>query len=96
MSTEKEFDAKLMDYGGDRYNMVVLATMWAKELRKKDEYKSQPAAVVIKAALDDILSNKVTKEAVLAACKDSYERDVKAAEEAKKEAERKAKEPLKL
>ena len=96
MSTEKEFEAKLMDYGGDRYNMVVLATMWAKELRKKEEYKNQPAAVVIKVALDDILSNKITKEQVLSACKDSYERDLKAAEEAKKEAERKAKEPLKL
>ena len=96
MSTEKEFDAKLMDYGGDRYNMVVLATMWAKELRKKEEYKNSPAAAVIKAALGDILSNKITKEQVLAACKDSYERDLKAAEEAKKEAERKAKEPLKL
>ncbi|ACC98393.1 hypothetical protein Emin_0838 [Elusimicrobium minutum Pei191] len=96
MSIDKEFETKLMDYSGDRYNMVVLATMWAKELRKKEEYKSQPAAVVIKVALDDILSNKVTKEQVLESCKSSYETEQKAAEEARKEAERKAKEPLKL
>ncbi|MGB2579350.1 hypothetical protein AAIR98_001269 [Elusimicrobium simillimum] len=96
MATDKEFETKLMDYSGDRYDMVVLATMWAKELRKKEEYKSQPAAVVIKVALDDILSNKVLKEQVVEAVRASFEADMKAAEEARKEAERKAKEPLKL
>lgn len=96
MATEKEFEKELMDYSGDRYDMVVLATMWAKTLRKKDEYKNLPAAAVIKDALDDIISNRVSKEQVLEACKDSYEADLRAAEEAKKEAERKAKEPLKL
>ena len=33
---DKEFDAKLMNFDGDRYDVVVLASMWAKELKKKD------------------------------------------------------------
>lgn len=93
---EKELDAKLMDFDGDRYDIVVLASMWAKQLRKKSEYKRQPHAVVIKQALDDILSGRVSKEDVLHVSKDNLEKEMKAQEEARLEAERKAKEPLKL
>lgn len=93
---EKELDAKLMDFDGDRYDIVVLASMWAKQLRKKNEYKKQPHAVVIKVALDDILSGRVSKEDVLHVSKDNLEKEMKAQEEARLEAERKAKEPLKL
>ncbi|WP_428075634.1 hypothetical protein [Candidatus Avelusimicrobium luingense] len=93
---EKELDAKLMDFDGDRYDIVVLASMWAKQLRKKNEYKRQPHAVVIKVALDDILSGRVSKEDVLHVSKDNLEKEMKAQEEARLEAERKAKEPLKL
>ncbi|WP_428898260.1 hypothetical protein Dip518_000451 [Parelusimicrobium proximum] len=96
MFRDKELDVKIMDYSGDRYDMVVLASMWAKELRKKAEFKDKPTAAVIKAALDDILNDKITKEQILAVSADSYEAELKAAEEARKEAERKAKEPLKL
>ena len=70
---DKEFDAKLMNFDGDRYDVVVLASMWAKELKKKDEYKHQPNAVVIKVALDDILSNRVSKEEVLTVSKKNLE-----------------------
>ena len=93
---DKEFDAKLMNFDGDRYDVVVLAYIWAKELKKKDEYKNQPNAVVIKVALDDIISNKVSKEEVLKISKENLEAELKAQEEARKEAERKAKEPMKL
>lgn len=93
---DKEFDAKLMNFDGDRYDVVVLASMWAKELKKKGEYKNQPNAVVIKVALDDILSNRVSKEEVLTVSKKNLEAELKAQEEARKEAERKAKEPMKL
>ena len=34
---DKEFDAKLMNFDGDCYDVVVLASMWAKELKKKDK-----------------------------------------------------------
>ncbi len=93
---DKEFEAELMNFDGDRYDVVVLASMWAKELKKKDEYKNQPNAVVIKVALDDILSKRVSKEEVLRVSKENHEAELKAQEEARKEAERKAKEPMKL
>lgn len=96
VKNEKELDAKLMNFDGDRYDVVVLASMWAKELKKKSEYKNQPNAVVIKVALDDILSGRVTKDEVLRVSKDNLEKELKAQEEARKEAERKAKEPMRL
>ncbi|WP_428070735.1 hypothetical protein [Candidatus Avelusimicrobium alvi] len=96
VKNDKEFDAKLMNYDGDRYDVVVLASIWAKELKKKDEYKNEAHAVVIKVALDDILSNRVSKEEVLRISKENLEAELKAQEEARKEAERKAKEPMKL
>lgn len=93
---DKEFDAKLMNYDGDRYDVVVLASIWAKELKKKEEYKHQPHAVAIKVALDDLLSNRITKEEILKISRENLEKELKAQEEARKEAERKAKEPMKL
>ncbi len=96
VKNDKELDAKLMNYDGDRYDVVVLASMWAKELKKKSEYKNQPNAVVIKIALDDILSGRVKKDEVLNTSKVNLEAELKAQEEARLEAERKAKEPMKL
>ncbi len=96
VENEKELDAKLMNFDGDRYDVVVLASMWAKQLRKKNEYKNQPHAVVIKVALDDILSGRVSKEDVLRVSKDNLEKELKAQEAARLEAERKAKEPMRL
>ncbi len=96
VENEKELDAKLMNFDGDRYDVVVLASMWAKQLRKKSEYKNQPHAVVIKVALDDILSGRVSKEDVLRVSKDNLEKELKAQEAARLEAERKAKEPMRL
>ena len=94
--TETNFESELMNFDGDRYDIVVLASMWAKQLKKKSEYKNQPHATVIKVALDDILSGRMTKETVLEVCRKNLEAELKAAEEARKEAERKAKEPLRL
>ena len=93
---DNEFEKNLVDYDGDKYNMVVLASMWAKVLKKKEEFKNQPDATVIKIALDDILQGKVTKEMVLQGSTDALARQKREEEEARKEAERKAKEPLKL
>lgn len=96
IKNDKEFESKLMNYDGDRYDIVVLASIWAKELKKRAEYKSQPNAVVIKVALDDILSGRMTKESVLKISRENLEAELKAQEEARREAERKAKEPMKL
>ena len=93
---EKKFESELMNFDGDRYDVVVLASIWAKELKKQAEYKNQPHAVVIKVALDDILSGKMSKDAVLEISRQNLEAELKAQEEARKEAERKAKEPMRL
>lgn len=94
--TDKKFESELMNFDGDRYDVVVLASIWAKELKKQMEYKNQPHAVVIKVALDDILSGKMSKDAVLEISRQNLEAELKAQEEARKEAERKAKEPMRL
>ncbi|MBR3604364.1 MAG: hypothetical protein IKL48_06845 [Elusimicrobiaceae bacterium] len=93
---EKKFESELMNFDGDRYDVVVLASIWAKELKKQAEYKNQPHAVVIKVALDDILSGKMSKDAVLEISRQNLEAELKAQEEARREAERKAKEPMRL
>ena len=93
---EKDFENRLVDFDGDKYTMVVLASMWAKVLKRKQEYKNEPDATVIKIALDDILSGKVTKDMVLKGSTDALAQQKREEEEARKEAERKAKEPLKL
>ena len=93
---DQELAAKLTDFDGDRYDIVVLASMYAKELKKKAEFKNKPTAAVIKEALYAILSKRFTKEEILNLSTTSYAAEQKAAEEARLEAERKAKEPMKL
>ena len=70
--------------------------MYAKELKKKQEFKNKPTAAVIKEALDAILTKRVSKEEILNLSTTNYVAEQKAAEEARLEAERKAKEPMKL
>lgn len=96
MAQEKDFENKLVDFEGDKYGMVVLASMWAKVLKRKQDYRNEPDATVIKLALNDILSGAVTREMVLKGSADALAAQRREEEEARKEAERKAKEPLKL
>ena len=93
---DQELAAKLTDFDGDRYDIVVLASMYAKELKKKPEFKNKPTAVVIKEALDAILSKRVSKEEILNLSTTNYVAEQKQAEAERLEAERKAKEPMKL
>ena len=76
------FDERITNYTDDKYNAVVLASIWATK--------------VIQKALNDILSGEVTEADVLKQSKASIAAQLKEEEEARKEAERKAKEPLKL
>ena len=96
MAQEKDFENKLVDFNGDKYSMVVLASMWAKVMKRKQEYKNEPDALVIKLALNDILSGAISKEMVIKGSADAMVQQRREEEEARKEAERKAKEPLKL
>ena len=38
---DQELAAKLTDFDGDRYDIVVLASMYAKELKKKPEFEKK-------------------------------------------------------
>ena len=44
---DKELDSKLMNFDGDRYNIVVLSSMWAKELKKKAEQFDLPVELFV-------------------------------------------------
>ncbi|MFA5162860.1 MAG: hypothetical protein WC421_11545 [Elusimicrobiales bacterium] len=64
---QKRLESSMMDYSGDKYNLVVVGSTWAKHLRRGEEYRHQPYAAVIRAALTQILSGEVTEEQVMAA-----------------------------
>ena len=96
VKNDQELAGKLTTFDGDRYDMVVLASMYAKELKKKQEFRNKPTSEVIKEALEAILSNKITKDEILQNSAKNLAAEQKAAEEARLEAERKAKEPMKL
>ena len=91
------FDEEITNYTDDKYSAVVLASIWAtKVLKRKEEFKHRPDTELIKIALDDILSGRVSEQTVLKESKASIAAQMKEEEEARKEAERKAREPLKL
>ncbi|MDR0953251.1 MAG: hypothetical protein LBM71_03570 [Elusimicrobiota bacterium] len=93
---DNDFEHKLVDFSGDKYSVVVLASMWAKVLKRKAEYKDEPDATVIKIALDDILTGKVNQEDVIKGSTAALAQQKREEEAARREAERKAKEPLQL
>ena len=91
------FEEEITNYTDDKYSAVVLASIWAtKVLKRKEEFKYKPDTELIEKALDDILSGRVSAKEVLKQSKASIAAQLKEEEEARKEAERKAKEPLKL
>jgi len=73
-------DNLVSDYAGDKYQLVIFNSMWAKHLRKQEEFRHQPHSEVIKAALLQILRGEVTGEEIL---KISAEETVAAADEKK-------------
>lgn len=91
------FEEEITNYSDDKYSVVVLASIWAtKVLKRKEEFKHKPDTELIKVALDDIVSGRISPKTVLKESKASIAAQLKEEEEARKEAERKAKEPLKL
>ncbi len=91
------FDEEITNYTDDKYSAVVLASIWAtKVLKRREEFKNKPDTELIEKALDDVLSGRVPAKEVLKQSKASIAAQLKEEEEARKEAERKAKEPLKL
>jgi len=93
---DKKFSKEVLDFDGDKYDMSVLSSLWAKQLKRREEFRYKPNAAVIRVALDDILSGKVTREDVLEVSSRNIVSEMKAKQEAIKEKEKKLKEPLKL
>jgi phage FluMu gp28-like protein len=97
MSTnEKDFESSLTDYSGDKYDTVVLASMWVKALKRKPEYKNEPDAAIVQAALDDIINKKISKESIINGSAQAAINQNREEEAARIAAEKKAKEPMTL
>lgn len=72
MSPKKEekpaafnLEKAMMDYSGDKYELIVLASVIAAQKGKNEEFRSQPRDKVIKASLEEYLSGKVERGAIV-------------------------------
>jgi hypothetical protein len=54
----------VLDRTDGKYGIVPLAAVWAKELKKQQEFQHLSTAQVLEAALKDVLSGKVTWDTV--------------------------------
>ncbi|MBT4008751.1 MAG: hypothetical protein HOD04_00635 [Elusimicrobiaceae bacterium] len=90
----KEFETKVTNFDGDKYNMSVLSFLWAKQLKKREEFNYKPHSELIKAALTDILSGAVTKEHIIEISAKNLQAEAKSKQSALKEKEKN--EPLTL
>jgi len=55
----------MMDYSGDKYDLIVLASIIAAQKGKSDEFRTQPRDKVIKASLEEYLGGKVPRQSVV-------------------------------
>ncbi len=92
----KEFETKITNFDGDKYNVSVLSSLWAKQLKKREEFNYKPHSELIKTALNDILSGKVSKEYILEVSAKNLMGETKSKQNALREREKESKEPLTL
>ncbi|NLO91076.1 MAG: hypothetical protein GX410_03655 [Elusimicrobia bacterium] len=52
----------MMDYSGDKYELIVMASILAAQKGKNEEFRFQPRDKVIKASLAEYLAGKITRE----------------------------------
>jgi DNA-directed RNA polymerase subunit K/omega len=64
MSDYLFLDPKVLNYSGDKYQLILLTLRWAKALKAKGSPEPMPA--LVEKALRDIVENKITKEEILA------------------------------
>lgn len=76
-------EQEIMDYNQDKYDLIVLGSMWAREIRRRDEFKFKPNSEVITAALNDVLSGTVSRDAIL----ETYKKSLIARAQAREERE---------
>jgi hypothetical protein len=58
----KEID--LVNDNRSSYDMVVLSSLWAKHIRKKEEFAGITVAEIIKTAMTDVCTGKVSKKQI--------------------------------
>lgn len=45
---------------GSKYNLVIMASLWAKHLKKLEEFRNAPTAEIIANSIRQVLSGKVS------------------------------------
>lgn len=92
----KEFETKLTNFDGDKYTLSVLSSLWAKHLKKREEFNYKPHSELIKTAINDILTGKVTKQHILEVSSKHLLGETKNRQNALREKEKESKGPLTL
>ena len=62
--TDLFLDPKVLDYHGDRYQLILYTMRWARALKAKGSAETMP--VLIEKALKDIVEGRVTPQEILA------------------------------
>jgi DNA-directed RNA polymerase subunit K/omega len=62
---EKTLEQLILDTRYDKYKLIPVASRWAKELRKKEEYRNTPLTEVIGIALQEVLMKKVSIDDII-------------------------------
>lgn len=62
---EKSLAELVLDTRYDKYKLIPVAARWAKELRKKEEYRNTPITQIVGIALKEILTQKVAMEDII-------------------------------
>ena len=57
-------DPKVLNYGGDKYQLILLTLRWARALKARSS--PDPMPVLVERALRDIVEQKVSPEEILA------------------------------
>jgi len=104
MSAKKEeqttgfsLEKAMIDYSGDKYDLIVLASIIAAQKGKSEEFRSQPRDKVIKASLEEYLSGNAVREAVVETYMSERKlREEKQALEEKRQEQKSAAQPPRL
>src|SRR5262245_18762762 len=62
--TDLFLDPKVLDYTGDKYDLILLTLRWARAMKSKGTPETMP--VLIEKALKDIVEKKISAEEILA------------------------------
>ena len=57
---EVALEKMIADCGGRKYDLVIMASLWAKHLKKLEEFRNAPTAEIIANSIRQVLSGKVS------------------------------------